>query len=137
MDMQKRRRAFAKRFNSALQSSGKAELTDGELVKLLARQGVGVTSQTVANWRNAKHLPKIEQFEGLAEMLGVDAGELAFGKPRAAESAAVYRAADDEQALLEGIALLGDDARQVLRQLIALLGTRGARPGRRKTAWSG
>lgn len=137
MDMQKRRTAFSRRFNSALQSSGKAGLSDGELVKLLARQGVGVTSQSVSNWRNGRHLPKLEQFEGVAEMLGVDVGELAFGKPRAAESAAVYRAAGGEHALLEDIALLGDDERQVLRQLIALLGGRGSKSGRRKTARGG
>ncbi|KGM56420.1 hypothetical protein N799_04810 [Lysobacter arseniciresistens ZS79] len=134
MDMQQRRTAFSKRFNSALQKGGKAGLSDGEIVKLLARQGVAVTSQSVSNWRNAKHMPKLEQIEGVARMLGVDAGELAFGKPRAAEPMAVYHARNDDQAMLEGMALLGDDAREVLRQLIVVLGTRGPRPGRRKAA---
>lgn len=130
--MQQRRTAFSKRFNSALQKGGKAGLSDGEIVKLLARQGVAVTSQSVSNWRNAKHMPKLEQIEGVARMLGVDAGELAFGKPRAAEPAAVYRVQGEDQAMLDGMALLGDDAREVLRQLITVLGARESRPGRRK-----
>lgn len=131
--MQQRRTAFAKRFNAALQKGGKARFSDGELVKLLARHGVAVTSQSVSNWRNAKYLPKLEQMEGLARMLNVDPGELAFGKPRTAEVRAVYGNVGDEQAVLEGLALLGDREREVLRNLIHLLGPRGPRPGRRKT----
>jgi hypothetical protein len=132
MDMQQRRAAFSKRFNAALQKGGKAGLSDGSLVKLLAREGVGVSSASVANWRNAKHMPKLEQIEGVARMLGVDPGELAFGKPRTAEARAVYGGAGDEQAVLDGLTLLGEREREVLRDLIGLLGPRGPRPGRRK-----
>lgn len=130
--MQQRRTAFAKRFNAALQKGGKAGRSDGELVKLLAREGVAVSSATVSNWRNGKHMPRLEQIEGIARMLGVDPGELAFGKPRTAEVRAPYGKDVDEQAVLDGLALLGKQEREVLRSLIRLLGPRGPRPGRRK-----
>lgn len=130
--MQQRRTAFAKRFNAALQKSGKAGLSDGELVKLLARQGVGVTSQTVSNWRNARYMPRLEQLEGVARMLNVDPCELAFGKPRTAEARAVYGGDGEEQSVLDGLALLGKQEQEVLRDLIRLLGPRQRRPGRRK-----
>lgn len=132
MDKQQRRTAFAKRFNAALQTGGKAGLSDGELVKLLARHGVAVTSQSVSNWRNARYLPKLEQMEGIARMLDLDPGELAFGKPRVAEARAVWGSGGDEQSVLDELALLGDQEREVLRSLIRLLGPRGRRPGRRK-----
>lgn len=130
--MQQRRTAFAKRFNAALQKGGKAGHSDGELVKLLARHGVAVTSQSVSNWRNARYLPKLEQMEGIARMLDVDPGELAFGKPRVGEVRATWGSGGDEQAVLDGLALLGDREREVLHSLIRLLGPRGPRPGRRK-----
>lgn len=134
MDMQQRRTAFSRRFNNALQKSGKAGLSDGEIVKLLARRGVSVTTQSVSNWRNAKYMPKLEQMEGVANMLGMDPGELAFGKPRAGETTAVYLAQSDEQSLLDGMALVGEDARGVLLQLITLLRPPTSRPGRRKAS---
>lgn len=124
--------AFAKRFNAALEKGGKAELSNEEIAKLLARQGVAVVGQTVSNWRNARHMPKLEQIEGIARMLQVDPGELAFGKPRTAESRAVYGREGDEQVVLDGLALLGKQEQEVLRNLIRLLGPHGPRPGRRK-----
>ncbi len=130
--MQQRRTAFAKRFNAALQKGGKAELSDDDLVKLLARQGVGVSGVSVANWRNARHIPKLEQFEGIARMLNMDPGELAFGKPRTGETRAVYGHGGDEQSVADSLALLDDQSREVLRSLIRLLGPRNPRPGRRK-----
>lgn len=54
MDIEQRRTAFAKRLNGALQKTGKAALSGEEIVKLLARHGVAVTSQTVSNWRNGR-----------------------------------------------------------------------------------
>lgn len=137
MDMQQRRTAFAKRFNAALEKGDKARLSNEDLAKLLARQGVGVTGQTVSNWRNARYMPKLEQMEGVARMLGMDAGELAFGKPRMAEIRAVYGKGVDEQAMLDGMALLGDQERKVLQSLIRLLGPREPRPGRRKATAKG
>jgi len=134
MDRQQRLMAFAKRFNAALEKRSKADLSNEELAKLLARQGVGVTGQTVSNWRNARYMPKLEQIEGIARMLGMDAGELAFGRPRTAEVRAAYGKGIDEQAVLDGLALLGDQERKVLHSLIRLLGPGGPRPGRRKAA---
>ncbi|GGJ97868.1 hypothetical protein [Luteimonas terricola] len=132
MDIKHRRTAFAKRFNSALQKAGKDELSGEEVVKLLARQGVATTSQTVSNWRNAKYIPKLEQFEGIARMLGMDPGELAFGVPRTAETRASYGGKREEQSILDGLALLGDQEREVLLGLIRLLGSTRERPGRRR-----
>jgi hypothetical protein len=137
MDMQQRRNGFAKRFNAALEKSGHAGLSDGEIVKLLARQRVVVSSVSVSNWRNAKYMPKFEQIEGIAQMLNVDPGELAFGKPRAAEARATYGSEGDEQTVLDGLALLGKQEREVLQSLIRLLGPHGIRPGRRKTTTKG
>lgn len=137
MDRQQRLVAFAKRFNAALEKGDKAKLSNEELAKLLARQRVGVTGQTVSNWRNAKYMPRLEQIEGIAQMLGMDAGELAFGKPRTAEIRAVYGRGIDEQAVLDGLALLGDQERKVLQSLIRLLGPREPRPGRRKATAKG
>lgn len=134
MDIQQRRTAFSERFNSALERQGKSQLSGEEIVKLLARQGVATTSQTVSNWRNGKYMPKLDQFEGVARMLGMDAGELAFGVPRAAEARATYGNQGDEQAVLDGWALLGEEEREVLLGLIRVLGSRGERPGRRRTA---
>lgn len=127
-----RRMAFAKRFNAALQKEGKDGRSDGELVKLLARERVVVTSATVSNWRNAKHMPRLDQMEGIARMLDMDPGELAFGKPRTAEPRATYDSRSGEQAAIDGLALLGEEEREVLQHLIRLLGPRGRRPGRRK-----
>ncbi|MFT4198644.1 MAG: hypothetical protein QM601_12185 [Pseudoxanthomonas sp.] len=135
MDTAQRRLGFAKRFNAALQASGKARLSDGELLKLLGRHGVAVTTQTVSNWRNGKHMPKLEQIEGLASTLDMDPGELAFGKPRIGESRAVWRAeASDDRVLAEGLTLLEKDEWALVRDLVQLLNRRrtGARPGRRK-----
>jgi transcriptional regulator with XRE-family HTH domain len=135
MDMQQRRNGFAKRFNAALEKSGHAGLSDGDLVKLLARNGVAVTTQTVSNWRNAKHMPKLEQIEGLAGMLVIPPGELAFGTPRIAESKTTYRDAGERQ-LVEAFALLGEDERALVRELMRVLTNRamqqGKRPGPRK-----
>lgn len=137
MDKQQRRAAFAKRFNSALSKGEKAGRSDGELVKLLAREGVAVSSASVSNWRNGKYMPKLDQIEGIARMLGVDAGELAFGQSRTAEIRASYGKDGDEQALLEDLALLGKQEREAVRNLIRLLGPRGTRPGRRKATAKG
>lgn len=132
MDKQQRRAAFAKRFNAALSKGGKAGRSDGELVKLLAREGVAVSSVSVSNWRNGKYMPRLDQIEGIARMLGVEAGELAFGQPRTAEIRAPYGKDGDEQAFLDDLALLGKQEREAVRNLIRLLGPRGARPGPRK-----
>jgi transcriptional regulator with XRE-family HTH domain len=135
METDRRRRAFATRLNAALQASGKDGLSDGDLVKLLARNGVAVTTQTVSNWRNAKHMPKLEQIEGLAGMLVIPPGELAFGTPRIAESKTTYRDAGERQ-LVEAFALLGEDERALVRELMRVLTNRamqqGKRPGPRK-----
>lgn len=131
MDKQQRREAFAKRFIAALEHEHKAELSDGELVKRLARYGVSVTPATVGNWRNAKHVPKLDQLEGLARLLNMDPGELAFGGPRIAEPSKLYAGTDSQdQALLERIALLDAEERTVLNDLIGLLEARRVRPGR-------
>ena len=133
--MEQRKLAFAKRFNAALERSGKAELSDGELVKRLARKGVVATSQTVSNWRNGKHFPKFEQIEGIARMLDTDPGDLAFGKARVAEPHAVWASGESaDQAMVEELALLDEQEREALWTLIRLLRPRGSRPGRRKQA---
>lgn len=135
MDKQQRKTGFARRFNAALEKGGKATFSDGELVKLLARKGVVTSSQSVSNWRNGKHMPKLDQIEGIAQMLGVDPGELAFGKPRIGESRGAWRSGSDgDQAMAEALTLLGEQEREVLRTLIRMLGSRGSRPGRRKRA---
>ena len=79
MDIARRRQGFASRFNKALETSGRSGLSDGELLKLFGRHGIAVTTQTVSNWRNGKHMPRLEQIEGLAEALNMEAAELAFG----------------------------------------------------------
>ncbi|WP_330948281.1 hypothetical protein [Thermomonas sp. LB-4] len=134
MDKQQRREAFAKRFIAALEREQKAELSDGELVKRLARHGVSVTPATVGNWRNAKHMPKLEQMEGVARLLNMDPGALAFGGPRISEPPKLYAAADSQaHALIERIALLDAKERAVLTDLVALLESRRVRaPGKRR-----
>lgn len=134
MNIEQRRAAFAKRLQGALQKSGKAGLSGEEIARLLARQGVAVTSQTVSNWRGGRTMPKLEQMEAVARMLRADPGELAFGKPRTAEPRAGYGQGGDEQSLLDGFSLLGDDEREALRGLIRLLGPKARRPGRRRAA---
>lgn len=134
MDNQLRRTAFAKRLNAALHRGGKAELSNDELSRLLARHGVVVTGQTVSNWRNARHMPKLEQIEGVARLLGVDPGELAFGKPRTAEPRALYGSDGADRSVLDAIALLGEQEREALQTLIRLLGPRAPRSGRRKSS---
>lgn len=134
MDMQARRTAFAERFNEALRKGGKGEMSGEELSKLLARTGVAVTGHTVTNWRNAKYMPRFEQFEGIAQMLGVDAGELAFGTPHAAEPRAGYGPRSEEQSILDAWALLGEAERDALRQLIQVMIRKEKRPGRRRAA---
>ena len=140
MDSERRRLDFATRLQSALRRSAKDTLSDGDLVKLLARNGVGVTSQTVSNWRNGKHFPKLEQLPGLAETIDADPCELAFGKPttRVAEKRAVWRAGStDEQLLVSNYALLGEEQQALVRELIRVLslpGKNGKRPGRRKVS---
>ena len=133
MENDRRRQGFANRFNAALAASGKASLSDGSLVQLLARKGVAVTPVTVANWRNGKHMPKLEQIGGIAEMLGIDPGQLAFGaRQRVAEGTAAYRSGDAEQRdLVESFALLGEDERGVVRELIRVLSVRAIRPDKR------
>ena len=136
MDKQQRREAFARRFIAALEREHKAELSDGELVKRLARYGVGVTAATVGNWRNAKHMPKLEQMEGVARLLNMDPGALAFGGARISEPPKLYAAADSQaHALIERIALLDAKERAVLTDLVALLESRRVRAAgkRRKT----
>ena len=133
MDNQQRKAAFAKRFNAALEASGHAALSDGDFVKLLARNSVATSPQTVSNWRNGKHFPKLEQIEGIARTLGVDAGYLAFGKPRVGEARSGWNAeAGKDQAIVDGLAVLAPEARDVVQQLIRLLGPSERRPGPRK-----
>jgi len=137
MQTEQRRLAFAARFNAALQASGKDKLSDGDLLKLLGRNGVAVTTQTVSNWRNAKHLPKLEQIEGLAAMLEVSPGELAFGARGISEGKVVYRNdAAEERLLVEAFTLLGEDERALVRELVRVLTSRAKqhekRPGPRK-----
>ena len=113
-------------------------MSDGELVKLLARNGVGVTTQTVSNWRNGKHFPKLDQLPGLAATVDADACELAFGRSttRVAEARAAWRAgSDEEQVLVNHYALLNQEQQSLVRELIRVLsspGKNGKRPGRRK-----
>ena len=137
MENDRRRRAFATRFNAALKGSGKADLSDGDLVRVFARKGVAVTTQTVSNWRNGKHMPKLDQIEGLAETLGVPPGHLAFGAERVADRKEGYRAGNDEEkSLVEAFALLGAEERglvlDLLRVLTAKALRREKRPGPRK-----
>ena len=137
MEKDRRRQAFATRFNAALKGSGKADLSDGDLVRLFARKGVAVTTQTVSNWRNGKHLPKLDQIEGLAETLGISPGRLAFGAERVADPKEGYRAGNaDEQSLVEAFALLGSEERALVRELLRVLTARALqrekRPGPRK-----
>ena len=133
MDKQHRLAAFAKRFTAALDRSGLGTASDGDLVKRLARQGVSVTSVTVSNWRSGKHMPnRLEHFEAAARMLGMEPGELAFGKPRIAESQAAWVTSAGDRAVLDDLALLGAEEREALAVLIRLLRPRGKRPGRRR-----
>src|SRR5690606_17109131 len=135
MDNQQRKAAFAKRFNAALEASGNAVLSDGDLVKLLARHGVATSPQTVSNWRNGKHFPKLEQIEGIAKMLGVDVCYLAFGKEkqRLGEAQGNWNAAGaKDQAVLDALTVLEPKTREVVQQLIRLLGPSERRPGPRK-----
>ncbi|WCE04747.1 hypothetical protein [Pseudoxanthomonas sp. JBR18] len=135
MDIARRREDFASRFNKALQASGRSELSDGELLKLFGRHGIAVTTQTVSNWRHGKHMPRLEQIEGLAAALGIEAAELAFGKLRVGESRAAWpMQSTEERALVEGLALLDDEQKALVRDLVRVLGQRraGQRSGRRK-----
>lgn len=135
MDNAHRRHGFATRFNAALQASGRANLSDGELLKVFGRHGIAVTTQTVSNWRNGKHMPRLDQIEGLAAALDMEAADLAFGKARVAEPRAVWRTEHaEERALAEGLALLDKDGKALVHELVRLLGQRraGKRAGRRK-----
>lgn len=139
--MDKRTAAFARRLHTALQNRGLLEHSDGDLAKLLARHHVAVSPQTISNWRNGKHLPKLQQFPGLAAMLRADPGELAFGKPNSAvaEQRGAWHVAlsADESEIADGYVLLDDRRRALVRELIGLLslpGKSGKRPGRRKAA---
>lgn len=132
MDAERRKQAFATRFNAALRASGKADHSDGSLVQLLARKSVATTTQTVSNWRNGKHMPKLEQMEGLAAMLGVDPGALAFGNQRVGEPKTAYREGDaEERVLAESFALLGEEERALVRELIRVLTGKAAQPDKR------
>lgn len=77
-------------------------------------------------------MPKLEQMEGVARMLGMDPGELAFGRPRTAEARADYGEGAPDQALVDGLTLLGEEEREVLRSLVRLLGPPARRAGRRR-----
>lgn len=139
--MDKRTAAFARRLCAALDNRGLSGNSDGELAKLLARHHVAVSPQTISNWRNGKHLPKLQQFPGLAAMLRVDPGELAFGKTSSAvaEQRGAWHAASapDESEIVDGYVLLDESRRALVRELIRLLsqpGKSGKRPGRRKMA---
>ena len=79
--MDKRNAAFAKRLHAALERCRLLEKTDDELATLLARHRAAVSPQTVGNWRRGKHMPKLDQFVGLAGLLRMEPGELAFGRP--------------------------------------------------------
>ncbi len=131
MDMQQRRAAFAKRFADALERSGKAHLSDEKLAALLALRGLTVGGQAVANWRHGRNLPKLEQFEGLAELLEMDVGELAFGRVRVGEARGAWTR-DEDRRLLDDFALLQQAEREVLLDLLRLLLSRGKRPGAQK-----
>lgn len=135
MEKDRRRQAFAARFNAALKATGRAGFSDSGLVQLLARKGVGVTSATVSNWRNGKHMPKLDQIEGMAAMLEMDPGDLAFGTFRIAEPKTAYFGAD-ERMLIDAFALLGEEERTLIRGLIRVLTARAMqqekRPGPRK-----
>jgi transcriptional regulator with XRE-family HTH domain len=138
--MDKRTTAFARRLHIALESRRLLGNSDGELAKLLARHHVAVSPQTISNWRNGKHMPKLQQFQGLAALLKVDPGELAFGKPgrAAGEQRGAWHAdsSPDETEIVEAYALLDDSRRTLVRELIRLLslpGKSGKRPGRRKS----
>jgi transcriptional regulator with XRE-family HTH domain len=132
MDADRRRQAFASRFNAALEKGKKAVRSDGDIVKLLAREGVATTTQTVSNWRNGKHMPKLEQIEGLAAMLGVDPGELAFGNRHLGEPKIAYREGNaEERALAESFALLGEQERALVRELIRVLTGKATQPEKR------
>lgn len=140
MDNEKRRSEFARRFKASVARSGKSGLSDGELAKLLGRNGVAVTTQTISNWRNGKHMPKLEQLPGLAKTLGTDPAELAFGPvaSRVAEPGpARYAATDEEREVIESYVLLNEQQRALIREMIRLLvqpGKDGKRPGPRKSA---
>jgi len=137
--MDKRTAAFARRLHTALENRGFLESSGGELAKLLARHHVAVSPQTISNWRNGKHLPKLQQFPGLATLLRVDPGELAFGKTNRtiAEQRGAWHveSSPDESEIVEAYALLEDSRRALVRELIRLLslpGKSGKRPGRRR-----
>ncbi|WP_440976340.1 helix-turn-helix domain-containing protein [Pseudoxanthomonas winnipegensis] len=139
MDIARRRQGFASRFNKALETSGRSGLSDGELLKLFGRHGIAVTTQTVSNWRNGKHMPRLEQIEGLAEALNMEAAELAFGgkggKLRVQEPRAAWHAnSPEERTLVEGLALLEPEEKALVQELVRVLGQRHAakRRGRRK-----
>lgn len=131
MNMEQRRAAFAKRFVAALERSGKSGLSDEKLSAQLALRGVSVGGQAIANWRHGRNLPKLEQFEGLADLLEMDVGELAFGRPRVGEARGVW-ARDEDRQLVDGFALLEDAEREVLLSLLRLLASRRGRPGPKK-----
>jgi transcriptional regulator with XRE-family HTH domain len=139
MDKDRHRNEFARRFRASIARSGKSELSDGELAKQFGRNGVVVTTQTISNWRNGKHMPKLEQLPGLARSLRTDAAELAFGPAtsRVAEpDLARYASNDEEREVVEGYVLLNDRQRALVLDLIRLLtqpGKSGRRSGPRKS----
>jgi hypothetical protein len=141
--MDKRNAAFARRLNAALESCGLRESSDGELAKLLARKNVSVSPQSVGNWRNGKHMPKLDQFVGLAAMLKADPGELAFGKSSATigeQRAGYVEPPSDEGDVVNSYALLDDGRRARARELIRYLSLpskSGKRPGRRRATAPG
>jgi len=137
--MDKRNAAFAKRLHVALERCRLLDKSDGDLATLLVRHRVVVSPQTVGNWRRGRHLPKLDQFVGLAGMLRMEPGELAFG--RLGVAVAEQREGDaafaEEDAVVQAYALLDERRRALVRELIGLLSAPGLdakRPGRRKTA---
>lgn len=132
MDIQQHKIGFAKRFRAALERRNLQDQTDGALVRLMARVGLAVSDKTVGNWRNAKHMPTVYQVQALAKWLDIDAGDLAFGKPRIGEARGSWAQAASTQIESDELALLGAEERTAVMVVVRLLAERRARPGRKK-----
>lgn len=132
--MKSEQAAFAERLHRLL-AEKKFEASPVDLVPLLGRYGVSVTTQTVSGWLNGSFMPRLGNLRALAALLEVDLQTLQTdSKPRhgVKEPAPAWAAglSGKDALAFRDFATLPAPQRKLVRELIAALASAVARDGR-------
>lgn len=96
-------------------------------------EGAPVTAQAISGWLNGKAIPRQDKLRVLAAMLGMDAHVLQYGgrsRSRVGETTGAWEAlSPGERAMVDAYVGLAPPQRKLVRDLVAALAEKAARPG--------